>query len=111
MHILITVPSGPPTNLTVSPLSSTSVWLSWGLPNPEDRNGIIRQYIIHVELPFGEVPSILTASSSFTVSALRPFTTYLFSVAAITIGVGPATERISVQTFTDGMWCTYSSDD
>ena len=33
---------------------------------------------------------------------------YYFSVAAITIGAGPTTERISVQTFADGN-CVYVS--
>ena len=100
--MLLPVPSGPPTNFTLTPLSSTSVQLSWDLPLPEYRNGIVRQYIVHVELPVGEILSYTTSSNSYTISGLRPYTTYFFSVAAITIGEGPATERIVAQTVTDG---------
>lgn len=58
--------------------------------------------MIRVERLAGETFSVTTSSSSFVVSALRPFTSYLFSVAAITIGPGPETQRIQIQTFTDG---------
>ena len=58
--------------------------------------------MIQVEPLLGETFSVTTAGNSFTISALRPFNSYLFSVAAITIGPGPATEQIQVQTFTDG---------
>ena len=102
-----TVPSGSPTNFALSVLSSTSVHLSWGLPPSEQRNGIIRQYIVYVELPVGEILSYTTSSSNYTIAGLRPFTTYFFSVAAITIGAGPATERIIAQTSTDGMYLNY----
>ncbi len=101
--VLLLVPSGPPTNFTLSPLSSTSVQLSWDLPLPEYRNGIVRQYIIHVQLPVGEILSYATSSNSYAVSGLRPYTTYFFSVAAVTVGEGPTTERIVAQTITDGM--------
>lgn len=62
--------------------------------------------MITVERPGGEPSSFtITAASSYTVSALRPFTAYRFSVAAVTIGPGPSTEQIQVDTFTDGK-CT-----
>ena len=97
------VPSGSPTNFSVAILSSTSVRLSWQPPQAEERNGIIRQYIIRVEPSTGEAYSITTATdSSFVVSSLRPFTSYRFSVAAITIGEGPHTQQIQVQTNSDG---------
>lgn len=84
-------------------MSSTSVQLSWTSPPPEERNGIIRQFLIYVQPLSGEPFTITTAAlSSFIVSGLRPFTSYLFSVAAITIGPGPATQQSQVQTFTDG---------
>ena len=102
MALLTTVPSGPPTNFTFSVESSTSVLLSWEPPLPEERNGIIRQYSIRVELPVGEFITYTTGSNSYTVSGLKPFTAYLFSVAAVTIGTGVSTERIVAQTFADG---------
>lgn len=111
IHVVcsITVPSGPPTNFTASPTSSTSAQLAWDLPHPQQRNGIIRQFVIEVEPLAGQTFSITTSgsSSSFVVSALRPFTYYLFSVAAITIGRGPATQQIQIQTFTDSEFIAY----
>ena len=100
---VLPVPSGPPTNFTLSLLSSTSIQLSWDPPLSEERNGIVRQYIVHVELPVGEILSYTTSSNSYAVSGLRPYTTYFFSVAALTVGAGPPTERIVAQTITDGM--------
>ena len=65
--------------------------------------------MIRVEPSGGESFSFTAAGSSYTVSALRPFTAYRFSVAAITIGPGPPTEQIQVDTFTDGK-STYCVD-
>ena len=101
LHVTI-VPSGPPTNFTLSVESSTSVFLSWEPPLPGVRNGIIRQYVIRVELAVGEVITYTTGSDSYTVSGLKPFSVYLFSVAAVTIGEGVSTDRIAAQTFADG---------
>lgn len=98
------VPSGPPTNFTLVLLSSTSVQLSWEPPLPEERNGIIRQYTVRAEIAVGEFLSSTTRSTHYTVAGLNPFTTYFFSVAAITIGEGPITERIVAQTLTAGMF-------
>ena len=103
LYVSITVPSGSPTNFNASPVSSTAVQLTWGPPLPQNRNGIIRQYMITVEPLGGELFSFtIPAVSSYNVSALRPFTAYRFSVAAVTIGPGPHTEQIQVNTYTDG---------
>ena len=103
IKLITAVPSGPPTNFSVTTLSSTSVQLTWQPPRAEERNGIIRQYTIRVEPSTGEAYSITTADEgSFVVSTLRPYTLYMFSVAAITIGEGPYTHPIQVQTNTDG---------
>ena len=109
--VYVIVPLGPPTNFTVSLLSSTAVQLSWRPPLPEESNGIIRQYIIYAETLFGDMFSTTTTSRNFTVSSLKPFTTYSFSVAAITIGAGPATEKIQVQTVSDGILNMYTYSD
>ena len=77
--------------------------LSWDPPLSQQRNGIIRQYLIVVEPSGGEQTSLtVSPTSGYTVSALRPFTSYRFSVAAVTIGPGPLTESIQLETFADG---------
>ena len=102
--IYTTAPSGPPTNFTLTSISSTSMQLAWQPPLPQQRNGIIRQYVVYVQPLFRETLTYTTGSTNYTVSGLSPFTNYSFSVAAITIQTGPASEQILAQTFSAGMW-------
>jgi len=44
----ITVP-GPPTDVKVLPVNSTTIHVQWRPPTEEDRHGIIRGYHIHVQ--------------------------------------------------------------
>ena len=78
--------------------------LTWQPPLPQEWNGIIRQYVVHVQPLFGETLTYATGNTNYTVSGLRPFTNYSFSVAAITIQPGPTSEQILAQTFSAGMW-------
>ena len=102
------VPSGSPVNLTITALSSTHVELEWKPPEFIDRNGIIRQYIVIVSNQ-KESLSITTSVTHASISALRPFTSYRISVTAVTIGAGPESEAIAVQTLSAGkhaQFCT-----
>ena len=66
---------------------------------------------MNVELAIGEILSYTTGSINYTVSGLTPFTTYFFSVAAVTVGVGPATDRIEIQTNTARRFHTHFNID
>ena len=84
-----TVPSGTPGYLLVSHSLPTSALLFW-TPVPEDDT--ITGYIVQVAGPeFAREISIAGAATTSTeVSDLRPNTSYLFSVSAMTVdGTGP----------------------
>ena len=44
VHIHFSVPSGPPTNISVVNKSPSSITISWLPPDPLDANGVIRNY-------------------------------------------------------------------
>ena len=97
-----TAPSGPPQNISGVSISSTAIALSWSSPLFEDRNGVIRHYIVNVtELETGYELSEVTSHTARTFSSLHPYYTYEFTVYAVTVGVGPAAERVRVTTMED----------
>ncbi len=88
----LTAPSGPPDNITTTALTSTQILVSWDLPLPHFRNGPILAYNLTVtDTTTGMVvwsSTVLTTSA--TVSSLRAFTTYNFTLSARTsVGYGP----------------------
>ena len=87
-----TVPSGIPGELFVSHSLPTSAQLSW-TPIPEGKqNDTITGYTVRVKGPDStqEIPVMDGNATSYDVSKLRPYTTYTFSVSAITeAGAGP----------------------
>jgi hypothetical protein len=95
-----TIPTGTPGELLVSHSLPTSAQLSW-TPVPEDKqNDTITGFIVQVEGPdsIQEIPVMDRNATSYEVSDLRPYTTYTFSVSAMTeAGTGPAI-RISSAT-------------
>ena len=90
--LCVTVPMDSPTNVQVSVLNATSVYLTWSPPLIP--YGHILTYTILVEAALiGRNVTIVANSSDGTnniVTNLLPFTHYNFSVAASTrIGRGP----------------------
>ncbi len=103
-----TAPSGTPLNLTGTPLGSTSVSLSWSSPPIDLQNGIIRHYEVNLtEMETGTVLTYTTVNTNISVSALHPAYTYLCSVAAVTVAVGPETDPIVITTLEDGRFHQY----
>ena len=81
-----------------------TVYLSWE-PLPSDtKNGIIREYIIHVSVPTDTTDDFMEVSNTtfHTLSNLNPFYTYEIKVAAVTIGPGPYSNTSTVCTPQDG---------
>ena len=102
-------PSGPPTNFQVRADTSRSLVLSWDPPLPHHQNGIVRMYTVTVALNNVQLTNISTTANTIRVTALiRPFRTYMCSVVAETVAVGPATENIAVQTPEDSEWFLYA---
>ena len=93
-------------SLSATPVNSTALTLRWLPPPPEDRNGVITQYVVNItglSVP-GQEPSVLhTTDISIVVGLLHPSYTYTFKVAAVTsVGQGPYTTLTS-QLPEDGM--------
>ena len=84
-----TVLCGTPGNLLVSHSLPTSAQLSWTLVSEDNQN---TGYTIQLEGPdcTQQIPVIGGNATSYEVSDLRPYTTYTFSVSALTeAGTGP----------------------
>ena len=93
-----TAPSGPPTNFQVRADTTRSLVLSWDPPLPQHQNGIVRRYIVTINNGT-QLTNYSTTDNSYRVTAqIKPFRSYNCSVAAETIGIGPATEVVAVQT-------------
>ena len=92
-------PSGPPTNFQATADTSRSLVLSWDPPLPHHQNGIVRMYTVTISNNTVQLANISTTANGVRITAqIRPFRTYICSVVAKTVAVGPATENIAVQT-------------
>ena len=90
--------------MTAVAIDSRTIQISWDLPNEEERNGIIRQYIINItELNSGFQLDLVTNATSILVENLHPHYQYSYQVAAETIAVGPWSEPMLIQMPEDGM--------
>ena len=100
----ILAPSSPPLDFTATPTTSRSVYLTWSPPLPEDQNGDITGYIINVTVvETGERFQLFSETNSLTLHSLRPYTTYICVIAAVTsAGVGPFSTTFVVRTPEDG---------
>jgi hypothetical protein len=104
--VLPLAPTGPPTSVTVTAISSTSVRISWQAPAQELQNGNITSYHISlVEIETGQDRTFTTipTDSIYVVNDLHPFYNYNCSVAAYTNGLGPSAHQ-AVQTAQEGMY-------
>lgn len=91
------VPSSPPFELSASLINSNSFLLSWREPLPEDQNGIIRHYLINVlEENTGREINMTSVATEILLEFLHPFYNYTCIVAAVTVGVGPYSNPITI---------------
>ena len=85
--------SDAPGELKVSHSRPTSAQLSW-TPIPEDKqNDTITGYTVQIEGPdsIQEIPVMDGNATACEVSDLKPYTTYTFSISAVTkVGIGLA---------------------
>ncbi|RMX58474.1 hypothetical protein pdam_00022151 [Pocillopora damicornis] len=111
--ILPLEPSSTPQAVTVSATSSKSIFVSWDPVIADDRNGIIKGYIVNYQaLPNGYiVAKILSITNeeqnnrqTVTLSNLNEFTNYSIGVLAFTVfGNGPVSVGQVVETLEDNV--------
>ena len=100
----LTAPSSSPVMLTFSNITDTSFSLVWQNPPPEDHNGIIRLYFINItEEETGRQFQLTSSTPYILVEFLHPFYTYVSTVAASTVDVGPFSPPFTVTTLEAGM--------
>ena len=80
-------PSAPPTSVSVSEVTSSSITVQWGPVDCADRNGDITGYIVRYrrkQAPMGQKQeSDVLGSNEYTIASLNPSTTYSIRVAAV----------------------------
>ena len=92
-------PSGPPLNVTIRTVNSTTIQVTWAPPAPENQNGIITLYNINVTVsPTKGGFTLNTSTTSLNVTGLHPHYTYTFAVTAVTITPGPYSEPQAITT-------------
>lgn len=86
--------------MTVDEIYPDSIELSWSPPPPQNQNGEITGYNITVTATnTGVTFTVFSVANSTVVGSLTPFTTYIYSVAAVTnAGTGPFSSPNTVTT-------------
>ncbi len=97
-------PTTSPVNFTSPVVTESSAIILWEPPPYEDQNGVIILYIINVTVQeTGEMFQLNSATTTLTVTGLRPFRTYVCVIAAATsVGLGPFSAPFTVETLQDG---------
>ena len=97
--ICTTAPSGPPENISVSAINSTSIDISWEPPARNLQNGYIVEYHVTVaETNTGSFVFSVITGTSLHLTSLHPYYIYACSVAAVTVGIGPYSDAIEITT-------------
>ena len=98
--LLLSVPSGAPQTLKIVETGVTNISLTWQHPLSEDRNGVIRGFIVRLSsIPNRETREISSVHTNITVTSLTPYTIYECTVAAYTtVGSGPPSGIILART-------------
>ena len=108
---LISVPSQPPRNFSVTVSSSTSVTASWKLPSVESRHGIVLGFKLYYKKTGSSgLPNTLTIRNesvgTVEFTGLDKYTEYEFQVLAFTsAGDGPKSSAEVARTKEDGKKC------
>ena len=103
------MPSGYPQSFEAAATSSKTSTLTWDPLNFEDRNGIIIGYVINITSAHtNETTEYASNTTTLTLTTLSPYTTYYCIVAArTTVGTGPFSPVLRLQTSQSGMICVY----
>ena len=85
-NIFLPAPSNPPTSVTISDVTSSSITVQWGPINCIHRNGHITEYIVQYKLKGSNHINnmrVMSSSTKVTISGLYFATNYSIKVAAV----------------------------
>ena len=64
---------------------------------------MIQRYLVNAtEVDTGNMYGHVSLNTNFTLFALHPYYTYMITVSAVTVALGPATSPITIRTDQDG---------
>ena len=102
---MVSVPSASPGNLMIASVDKDALQVMWERPDEIDVNGVLRLYRIEYCGPIRDVGNLLRstctqmdvngATNSIVLSSLKESSTYNVSVAAFTVGTGPAAWKLA----------------
>lgn len=97
MYLYYIAPASPPAVTTYFVIDSRSVAIQWTPPSVDDHNGIIRKYVVQIQVS-GNADTITynTTGTTAIIGSLIPSYTYKISVAAYTVATGPFTTPINM---------------
>lgn len=100
-----TVPSAPPQNLSGRVVSSTVIMLTWSPPLPLEVNGAIQHYTVNVVERHTSIHwTFYVVDQTLHVGGLHPHYHYSCNVSATTVGSGPFSATLSLQTLPEGQY-------
>ena len=100
-QFFVTAPTCPPSAFHVTVLNCTSVRAEWNLPQFSCRNGFIRGYKLITQLPTGDEMVINISgnrTNEYIMNDLTPSTRYVMTILAYTVGDGPRSIHLTVET-------------
>ena len=106
--LLYTAPEGPPRDVDITEVTSSSLKVTWMIPVEEDHNGVISGYVVEL----GETDSGLVLADVVVAGSeldhmfigLTPYKQYFARVAATTsAGQGPFSAKEIARLLPDGM--------
>ena len=106
VYIMYPAPGLPPEGLSVEVNDAHSMTVSWSPPSSE-QNGPITGFKVNLTLAYVDaLPSQhFSNSTSIYFAELTPYSTYHIQVAAVTVAIGPYSDRIYAVIPEAGMYC------
>ena len=102
------VPSGAPQLVNGVVRSSTLVTFAWSPPPLLEVNGVIQYYrVIITERHTGRTWTFFAVDDDIHIGSLHPYYYYDCTVSAYTIGAGPFSQTVSVQTNQAGEYVVF----
>ena len=99
VNTLETPPSAPPINITLTPISSTQILVTWEEPPLSDKNGVITTYDISISPSNGQLIQVEATLLTYTFRNLNHLTNYSVRVRARTLpGPGPYCDPVTATT-------------
>lgn len=99
---IISAPSDPPQSVSGVPTSPTTITLTWQPPSAP--NGVISEYRINItEQDTSRSWQLTSQSLVKQITGLHPYYIYSVGMTAVTVGEGPYSSYVEIQTYQDGM--------